>query len=283
MNTREEFVENFKELGLKEGDIVFIRGNLGKVGRLRPRELILDVLFEIIGDSGTVVTLGFTNSFPFYKVDKSYIFNKKTIPNTGAFGKLCLNYKGAKRSNHPTNSFIAIGKYADEILGDHDENSMLYTPIKNLIDLNAKMLIFGILDTNPGFTTVHYAQQELGLTKKSFLKFFFRTYYKDEQGNIKLFKKSDVGGCSLGFGKFYPYYLASGFLKIGKLGNSSAVIIDAKDAYKIEYNLLKENSSFHFCDNPLCLSCRASWKYDVKYIPNFLILKLFTYLKGFFK
>ncbi|MCT7586731.1 AAC(3) family N-acetyltransferase [Aliarcobacter butzleri] len=279
MNSKETLINDFKNLGLQEGDVVFIRGNLGKVGRLKPRELFLDALFEVIGDSGTIVTLGFTKSFPFYKVDKEYIFDESTIPETGAFGKLCLNYKDAKRSNHPTNSFIAIGKYADEILKDHDENAMLYDPIKKLIELNTKMIIFGIIDESPGFTTVHYAQQELGLTKQSFFKKLFRVYYKDKKGNLKLFKKSDIGGCSHGFGKFYPYYLSNGLLKIAKIGNSSAILINARDAYNIEYKLMKENKSFHFCDNPLCISCRLSWKYDLKYSVNYLLLKIISLFK----
>ena len=279
MNSKETLINDFKNLGLQEGDVVFIRGNLGKVGRVKPRELFLDALFEAIGYSGTIVTLGFTKSFPFYKVDKKYIFEQNTIPETGAFGKLCLQYKNSKRSNHPTNSFIAIGKYADDILKDHDENAMLYDPTKKLIELNAKMIIFGIIDESPGFTTVHYVQQELGLTEQSFFQNLFRVYYKDKNDNLKLFKKSDVGGCSAGFGKFYPHYLSNGFLKTGQIGNSSAILINAKDAYAIEYRLMKDNNSFHFCDNPLCVSCRLSWKYDLKYALNYLILKVISLFK----
>lgn len=279
MNNKEKLIGDFEKLGLIEGDVVFIRGNLGKVGRMKPREVFLDALFEVIGISGTVVTLGFTKSFPFYKVDKEYIFKKTTVPETGAFGKLCLKYENSKRSMHPTNSFIAIGKYTDEILKDHDENSMLYDPVKKLIELNAKMIVFGIIDESPGFTTAHYAQQELGLTKKSFFKNLFRVYYEDSFGTPKLYKKNNVGGCSAGFGKFYPYYLASGFLKTGSIGNSSAILINAKDAYGIEYKLIKDNNSFHFCDNPLCISCRVAWKYDQKYSINYIFLKIFNLFK----
>ncbi|MFW2441375.1 AAC(3) family N-acetyltransferase [Aliarcobacter butzleri] len=279
MNSKEILINDFKNLGLQANDVVFIRGNIGKVGRIKPRELFLDALFEVIGDGGTIVTLGFTKSFPLYKVDKKYIFEENTIPETGALGKLCLDYRNAQRSRHPTNSFIAIGKYADEILKNHDEDAMLYDPIKKLIELNAKMIIFGIIDESPGFTTVHYAQQELGLTKQSFFNNLFRVYYKDKKGNLKLFKKSDIGGCSHGFGKFYPYYLSNGLLKIAKIGNSSAILINARDAYNIEYKLMKENKSFHFCDNPLCISCRLSWKYDLKYSVNYLLLKIISLFK----
>lgn len=64
MNSKEILINDFKNLGLQANDVVFIRGNIGKVGRIKPREL-LDALFEVIGDGGTIVTLGFTKKFSF--------------------------------------------------------------------------------------------------------------------------------------------------------------------------------------------------------------------------
>jgi len=273
-------IADFKRLGLVDGDTVLIRGNLGKIGRMKPREVLLDALFEVIGQNGTVVTLGFTKSFPFYKVNKNYIYDQNTIPETGALGKLCLHYKGAKRSTHPTNSFIAIGKHADEIVNDHDESSMLYDPIKKIIELDAKMIIFGIISDSPGFTTVHYVQQQLNLTKQSLFKNLFRVYYKNKTNDIQLYKKSDIGGCSAGFGKFYQHYLSNNLLKIGTIGKSSVLSIKAREAYDLEYKLIKSNNSFHFCDNPLCVSCRLSWKYDMKYALSFFTLKISSLFKG---
>lgn len=273
-------IEDFKKLGLVAGDTVLIRGNLGKIGKLKPRKLFLDALFEVIGKNGTVVTLGFTKAFLFYKIDKSYIFDNNTLPETGALGKLCLNYKDAKRSSHPTNSFIAIGKHADEIIKDHDENSLLYSPMKKIIELDAKMVIFGIINESPGFTTVHFAQQELNLTKQSIFKNLFRVYYKTKTNDISLYKKNDIGGCSAGFGKFYQHYLSDGLLKLGNIGKSSALLINAKKAYELEYKLLKSDNSYHFCDNPLCVSCRLSWKYDMKSSFNFFISKIMSLFKG---
>ncbi len=277
---KKQLINDFLELGLKKDDTVFIRGNLGKVGQLKPRNIFLDALFDVIGEGGTVVTLGFTKSFPFYKVDKKYIFDKDTLPETGALGKLCLKYKGAKRSSHPTNSFIAIGQNANLIINNHDQNSLLYDPIKKLIDLNAKMIIFGIIDESPGFTTVHYAQQKLGLTKQSLFKNLFRVYYRNQSNEVKIYKKSDVGGCSSGFGKFYQHYVANNLLKVGNIGKSSALILNAKEAYALEYKLIESNNSFHFCDNPLCVSCRLSWKYNMKDSFTFCILKIMSLFKG---
>lgn len=279
MITLETLKNDFINLGITQGDTVLIRGNLGKVGRIK-KEIFLKSLLDVVGQNGTIVTLGFTKAFPFYKVDKDFIFDLQTKPNTGALGSIFLNHPQAQRSCHPTNSYIAIGKNAQYILENHDENSLIYDPMKKLIELNAKMLIFGIIEDSPGFTTVHLAQQELGLTKKSFFKGFFRVLYKNKHDEIKLFKKNDVGGCSAGFGKFYSHYLSHNVLKIGKIGKSIALSINSRDSYQIEYDLLKNDNSFHLCDNPLCLSCRCTWKYNLKYLPNFIILKLINIIKG---
>ena len=119
----------------------------------------------------------------------------------------------------------------------------------------------------------------MGLTKKSFFKNFFRVLYKDIDGNIKLFKKKDIGGCSAGFDKFYQYYNLKGISKIDTIGRSQAMIVNAKDSYSIEYDLINNDNSFYFCDNPLCLSCRVSWKYNLMSVPSFLILKLISIFK----
>lgn len=281
MITKNSLIENFKNLNIQKGDTVFIRGNLGKIGRLKERNIFLESLLELIGDNGTIITLGFTKSFPFYKLDKNFVFNKSTESTTGALSKLFMSNYDCKRSEHPTNSFLAIGHNAEYILENHNENSLSYDPMKRVIELNAKMIIFGIVDESPGFTTVHFAQQELGLTKKSFMSRLFRVYY-NKGGEKKLFIRKDIGGCSLGFDKFYKHYINQNILKIGQIGNSQAISTEAQKAYEIEYSLIHQNNSFHFCDDPLCISCRASWKYDLKYLPNYIILKILTKIKRFF-
>lgn len=177
MLNKDILVESFKSLDIAQGDTVFIRGNLGKVGRLKPRSIFLDALLEVVGEEGTIATLGFTKAFPFYKIDKEYIFDRNTPSTSGALAKLFMNHTKCVRSEHPTNSFLAIGKNASIIVEEHDESSLSYAPMKKIIELNAKMVIFGIIADSPGFTTVHYAQEELGLTKKSLFKGVLKVYY----------------------------------------------------------------------------------------------------------
>ena len=276
--------KDFEALGIEKGDTVFLRGNIAKIGRLKPSSLFLEVLLEVIGEEGTLVTLGFSKTFPFYRVKKSYIFDKNTPSSTGALAKIFMQHPLCQRSTHPSNSFLAIGKEAQSILKNHDENALSYTPMKALIHLNAKMIIFGIIEQSSGFTTAHYAQEVLGLTQKSWLNSLLRVYYRDSATQeIKLFISRDRGGCSVGFDKYYQHYLAQGILHLGQIGKSQAMQVSAPKAYEIEHSLLSQNPSFHFCDNPLCFSCRVSWKYDLKYVVNYMILKLIVRIKGLFR
>ena len=119
----------------------------------------------------------------------------------------------------------------------------------------------------------------LGLTEKSFLKNLKGIQYKD--GNtIKKFLRKDYGGCSKGFNKFYSMYMNEGILEQLKVGGASSLIIDANEAYKCDLEVLKTRPLYLLCDDPLCLSCRATWKNNKKdIIPFFINL----FLKKFFK
>jgi aminoglycoside N3'-acetyltransferase len=279
LNTLESLKNDFKSLGISESDTVFIRGDLGKVGRIegKKRELFLQSLQEVIGKNGTIVSLGFTKAFPFYRVDKSFVFDSESLPITGALGKLFLNYPDCKRSSHPTNSFFAIGRNAKYIVDGHNEKSLSYSPIEKIIKLKAKMIVFGTILSSPGFTTVHYAQEVLGLTQKSLFKGLYKVYYM-KNGKKKLFVRKDAGGCSKGFSKFYQHYIHHGIVKLGCIGESTAMLVPADMAYKIEYELLTKDPSYLFCDDISCLSCRATWSYDLKYTPYFIISKIFKRL-----
>ena len=68
-------------------------------------------------------------------------------------------------------------------------------------------------------------------------------------------------------------------MKTGQLGKSNAILVDADSAFKIEYNLLKSNPSFHLCDDSLCFSCRCSWTYNIKGSPYFLVRNLFSLIR----
>ena len=277
MNNKEIIKEQLVKTGICNGDTLLVTAALRTIN-IEKKSDFLEVLLEVLGSEGTLIGLSFNDYFFFPFISRE-TFTRESKTNTGGFSNMMLAHPKSYRSMHPTNSYVAIGKNAKYVLQDHNENSKCYTPISKLLKLNGKMLIVGCIDSCPGFTTIHYAQEVLGLTEKSFLKNLKGIQYKD--GNtIKKFLRKDYGGCSKGFNKFYSLYMNEGLLEQLKVGGAPSLIIDANEAYKCELEVLKTRPLYLLCDDPLCLSCRATWKNNKKdIIPFFINL----FLKKFFK
>ena len=277
MNNKEIIKEQLVKTGICNGDTLLVTAALRSIN-IEKKSDFLEVLLEVLGPEGTLIGLSFNDYFFFPFISRA-TFTRESKSNTGGFSNMMLSHPKSYRSMHPTNSYVAIGKNAKYVLEEHNENSKCYTPISKLLKLNGKMLLVGCIDSSPGFTTIHYAQEVLGLTEKSFLKNLKGIQYKD--GNtIKKFLRKDYGGCSKGFNKFYSLYMNEGVLEQLKVGGAPSLIIDANEAYKCELEVLKTRPLYLLCDDPLCLSCRATWKNNKKdIIPFFINL----FLKKFFK
>ncbi|HEV7499275.1 MAG TPA: AAC(3) family N-acetyltransferase, partial [Vicinamibacteria bacterium] len=191
-----------------------------------------------------------------------------TPTTSGALPKLLLETPGRVRSRHPTNSFVAIGARAEEILGGHDERSSCFQPMERLVALGGKQVVIGCVDASPGFTTVHWAQHRLGLSTRSLLRNRVGVLYARD-GEVRLFRRTDIGGCSLGFHKLYPAYAAAGLLRTGHVGKASSIGIDAAPALALEQERLARDPRAVLCDRPLCTFCRGTWLFNKRDMPRF--------------
>lgn len=267
---------DLEKLGIKKGDILLVRADLGQIGKVDTKEKqdYVNFILDTIGEEGTLVGLSFTNSF-FIKKNKNLIFDGKNKSYTGAFVNIMLNHSKALRSQHPTNSYVAIGKYAEYITKDHNEFSGAYEPIRKIIELNGKMLLIGCVSSSPGFTTTHLAEVDLGLHKRIILPSLDGVYYK-KNNEIKIFKRKDVGSCSSTFYKFYSFYVKNELLFQGYVGNAYTVLADAKKIYRLDLEILKKNSKITICHNPRCMLCRARRWDNLIDMPIFIIRYLYT-------
>lgn len=280
MNTIKKLKEDLKSLDIKEGDTLLVRADLGAIGKLesKSREDYLNFLLEAVGESGTIVGLSFLPS-NFIRKDKSNIFDGTNKSNTGAFANIMLKHPLSRRSKHPTNSYVAIGKNAEHILNGHDENSGAYEPIRKIMELNGKMLLIGCVNNSPGFTTTHLAEVDLGLHKKIIWPTLNTLYYR-KNNKVRLFKRKDLGSCSSSFYKFYAYYIQEEILYQGYIGNAYSLVVDAAKAYTVDCMVLKSNPKITLCTNPYCMLCRARrWDnlIDVPiYFTRILVKKIFN-------
>lgn len=275
--TQKMLVDNIGALGIGKGDIVLVRAALRKIGigRNRSGSLLIKALLDVVGTEGTIIGLTFTKTFFLPRIDKSYIFTRETPTTAGGFAQALLEYPNSFRSKHPSNSYAALGAGVYDLLHDHDEYSSCFLPVENLINANGKMILIGCVSESPGFTTVHLAQEKLGLSSKSILKGLVGVYY-EKNSEIKLFKRKDFGGCSEGFYKFYDHYKKKDKLISGMVGNAYSIAISARDAFEIELELIRKNKTYPLCDDPKCFNCRGTWWYNkhdmfkfyIKYLPK---------------
>lgn len=239
-------------------------------------DIFLDSLLDVVGENGLVASLSFTNSFrlPLKGNALDYCFSSDTPSTSGPLPKLLLR-KGAKRSGHPTCSFVAIGRRSSEMLDEHNELSSSYRPIEWLVNNGGKFLNVGINESSPGFTSVHLVQEHLGLTKMFWGK--YGVMY-EKNGKKVLFQRRDLGGCSMGFNKFYTAYRKSGKLQEANIGKAASMLILARDSYDIEKGIIEKNPRFPLCDNKLCFQCRAMWKFNKRDILPFFMKYFFQKL-----
>lgn len=271
MYSIEKLKNDLLGLGINKGDTVLVRADLGAIGKLetKKREDYINFILEAVGEEGTIIGLSFTGGF-FIKKNKNIVFDGTNKSYTGAFANTMLAHPKAARSTHPTNSYVAIGKNAKYILENHDENSGAYEPIRKIVQLDGKMILIGCVESSPGFTTTHLAEVDLGLHKRIIFPTLNGAFYK-QNNEIKLFKRKDIGSCSSTFYKFYGHYVKNELLIQGNVGNAYSILIDAKKAYDLDFNILKSNPKITICDNPSCMLCRARRWDNLIDMPMFII------------
>ncbi|MEA2017883.1 MAG: AAC(3) family N-acetyltransferase [Campylobacterota bacterium] len=269
---KESFFKQMQGLNIKKSDTLFINCNLEKLGIIQgfKRMDYLNLFLDYLGEDGTLVALAYTGA-------GRSIFNNENIPyfdgtqkaNTGAFSNIMLKHLKATRSMHPSNSIVVIGKNAEYITKNHNENSGAYSFIKQIIELDAKVLLIG-MSNFPGFVT-HKVEEDLQLYKQYWDRFLLKVKLK----NGKIFYRKDPGGCSSTFGRLYQYYIKEEKLLAGYINNTYSLSINAKDAYDIDMKIIKNNPNILICDNPNCYRCRVSrWK-TIWRVPFFIVKKVF--------
>ncbi|MSR88610.1 MAG: hypothetical protein EXS67_03035 [Candidatus Margulisbacteria bacterium] len=264
--------EQLRLLGIQEGDVLLLKVDMAQVGLIegRLKTGLLDALRNVVGPSGTLVISTFTQNHFISFIKKDTVFTKETRPNTGVFARLILDVPGCIRSDHPTNSFAAIGPEASRILEGHNAMAPSYLPILRLMDQDSKCLSIGCVHSNPGFTTTHWAQYVLGQSTRNILRGLVGAYYLDK-GDLKLFKRKDFGGHSTGAIKLYGDYIQHQLLRLGWIGNAYTAVIDTKKAYEVDLKVMGSNPRYILCDNPLCFDCRGSWFYNKRDMPLYFL------------
>lgn len=180
-------------LGVREGSVLFIHSSIDALNIQFSVYRLFEILLESVGDSGTLVfpAWHFTYRAEDY-LAKDLVFDVKRSPSVlGLLSEIARRYPSAVRSIHPINSIVAIGRNADDIVGEHgesiypcDESSPYYKMMKY------KGIIIGIgVDTN--FISFVHCPEDVLKSKfpiKTRLDKVYDAKVKMPDGSVKIVK-----------------------------------------------------------------------------------------------
>ncbi len=276
--TVDSVLDELVGLGVRQGDVLFVTADLMQVGllfksRSETMRTWVDLLLQAVGTQGTVIVAAYTPVFFRFKKDARVIFTSHAISTAGALSNAMLRDPRSVRSRHPTNSCVAIGHEAEEILREHDQHSLSYSVLGQVVNRGGKHLMLGTVDRMNAPLGLHYAQELLGVTKTEPTVGLFQTYYQDASGQRRLFTKWDVGGCSRGGYKMLGHLLVEDALTLGQVGNAKTALIDAQKSTVIAKAALMADRRAFVCDDPWCTSCRGRWSVSGLATPVFYMKK----------
>jgi len=276
--TAGEVAQQLRMLGVRAGDVLYVRARLSAIGEMKTpmAGTILDGLLEAVGGSeGLLIAPAFTPVSWRWSGNK-VSFHAKTRSNSGALASILLAATGSCRSAHPSHSFVALGGRAADFLADHDHRASAFAPMRKVIDANGKMLLIGCNRESPGFSTVHYVQDELGLSRRHYGKYL----YCVALGDGRIWRPQEDPGCSRGFDKLYRHYMRDDNFHTAFVGNAFSILVDASRAYRTEREIIGKDPLAVICDDPACISCRILRGYNLGAAPMAIARRLAGWFAG---
>jgi aminoglycoside 3-N-acetyltransferase len=181
LQTRGSLIEDLRQLGVSDGDILLTHSSLRNVGYVIGGAVtVVQALLDAVGPDGTVVVPSFTsgNCDPsrwaltrkapvppeWWPAIREHLpaFDPALSPSegVGAVSEAVRKWPGAKRSSHPQTSFAAVGAQAAALMAEHERSCLLgpKSPLGHLAARGAKILLLGV--PYSVCTTFHLAEYQ---------------------------------------------------------------------------------------------------------------------------
>ena len=237
----QDLKDAFFAIGLKKGDLVFSHSNIGYFGIPEGEKsvdnafnTILNALFDVIGETGTLVVPTFTYSF-----SQGKIFDYDNTPSDcGIFTEKIRNLSQSYRSEDPNVSVTAIGHLSKEITENVPENT--YGENSFFDRFYKKNGIICNLNFDAGSTFIHYVEKCLNVPYR-FDKTFTGILIKN---SVKYKRKSTIwvrylsNGTSAKFEIFDQLARQQNLYKTIPVGRGFVGVITAKDTFNLIKNTL---------------------------------------------
>ena len=143
--SKQKIIEQLRELGLREGDNIFVSADLMKVGYFNKNQSQtamdwLSIFQTILGPNGTIFIPTYTDVYPRYQKKLPSVFSKDSISNSGSLANAYIKYaQNSIRSPHPVYSCIGVGPLAEKLCR-HDWKTGAYDPTASSLIIKERTL-----------------------------------------------------------------------------------------------------------------------------------------------
>lgn len=140
--TKELIVKGLKEMGIKEGETIFVHTSLSSFGFVEGGPMaVIGALLETVGPKGNVCLPAFG------PLSDGKTFDVKKTPSAqGKISEIFWRLPNAKRSLRSSHCIACIGKDAEFITKDHHLDETPFgknSPYEKMLSLNGKVIALG--------------------------------------------------------------------------------------------------------------------------------------------
>ncbi|MFO7976637.1 MAG: AAC(3) family N-acetyltransferase [Candidatus Hydrogenedentota bacterium] len=255
--TVDRLAEQMREMGIGEGDRLFVHTGLRKTKIARD---VVPNLFaayrKVLGPHGAVFFPTHTYSCRGAVGCPPFHPDLRCDASIGVWPELARKEPGVVRSASPTHSAAGIGEGAAEILAGHDEVQPVAedSPLDRLQKAGAKVLLIGC-----GFescTLLHLAEYYAAVPYLHLPCAGFEPIARVALPNGQVEERpiEIIPGCSTGFPKFEKPFRKAGLIRDGRIGKARAMLCEMQPLLSTAVELLRANPMGYLCDT-YCATC----------------------------
>jgi len=246
--TKQELKKALLDLGVNSGDTLFCHSNIGFLGVPKGAaskndimQLIVETIMEVLGPEGTFVVPTFTYSFG----SNEYFDLHSTRSNCGALSEYIRELEESQRSNDPSVSIAAIGKYKNALTQHLPENAYSEeSAFAKLIKLESKVLN---INFDAGSTLLHYIEKQFDVPYRYEKTFHGKKRVAGEyvsSKSILYVRDLDIKGSEACFDIFNEYTTQHNLYKRAPVGRGSVGLITTSDMHSAFAFLYEKNKFF---------------------------------------
>ena len=244
-------VAALRRLGIKPGDTLIVHSSLSRLGFVEGGvDAVVKALQEAVGDTGTLGAPTFWMADPNTVEEDTLLDAVQGKSQLGIISERIRQLPGAVRSLHPTHSATFVGPRARELTAEHHQDEPPvgpHSPYRKLVDIGGKVLLLGA--SLEYLTSFHTIEDEITpfpypVYNPGRKRFRVRTAEGEELALSVLLHSPEVARMRQCI-KMEPHFVAAGVMVKAPVGNSDAIVLDAKGTHDALHRLCQRGITMY--------------------------------------